>query len=165
MRDPFTAALDYEPGRGPGPVVPSQPSLLRLLAAHQMGVLATLKQNGSPHLTTMAYAWSEPEQTIRISSVAGRIKVRHLQHDPRAAFYVTSSDHMAFAVAEGDADVSPPSTEPGDEIGRELLAMQRAVPPDDEAAFLQNMVADHRLVIRLRISHLYGGGLGVAPAS
>jgi hypothetical protein len=27
------------------------------------------------------------------------------------------------------------------------------------------MVADHRLVIRLRISHLYGGGLGVAPAS
>lgn len=142
MPDPFTVALEYGPGRGPGPVVPSQQSLIGLLGAQRMGVLATLKRNGYPHLTTMAHTWSEPERIIRISSVSGRIKVLHLQRDPRAAFYVTSPDYMAFAVAECDAEVSLPSTAPGDEVGRELLAMRPAVPPEDEAAFLKNMVAD-----------------------
>ncbi|MGH3486562.1 MAG: TIGR03618 family F420-dependent PPOX class oxidoreductase [Actinopolymorphaceae bacterium] len=165
MRDPFTVAAEHGPGRGPGPVVPSRQRLVRLLATHRMGVLATLKQDGSPHLTTMAYAWSGSEQVIRISSVAGRIKVRHLEHTPRAAFYVTSQDHLEFAVAEGDAEVSPPSTAPGDETGRELLAMQESLPAADEAAFLKNMVADQRLVIRLPMSHLYGGGLDVTQPS
>jgi PPOX class probable F420-dependent enzyme len=165
MRDPFTVAAEHGPGRGPGPIVPSRQNLVRLLATHRMGVLATLKQNRFPHLTTMAYAWSESEQIIRISSVAGRIKVRHLERTPRAAFYVTSPDHLAFAVAEGDAEVSPPSTAPGDETGRELLAMHEALPAEEEAAFLKNMVADQRLVIRLPVSHLYGGGLDVTRTS
>lgn len=165
MRDAFTVAVEHEPGRGPGPIVPSRQSLIQLLHDHRMGVLATLKQNGYPHLATMAHAWSELEQIIRISSVVGRIKVRHLQHDPRAVFYVTSPDHMAFAVAEGDAEVSPPSVTPGDDIGHELLAMQAEVPPEHEAAFLENMVTDRRLVIRLRVSRLYGGGLDVTPPS
>jgi PPOX class probable F420-dependent enzyme len=161
MQDPFTVAEGHEPGRGPGPIVLSRQSLVQLLEAHRMGVMATLKQNGSPHLATMAYTWSEPEQIIRISSVVGRIKVRHLQHNPRAAFYVTSPDHLMFAVAEGDAEVSPPSTTPGDEIGRELLAMQGTLPSEDESVFLTNIVTDRRLVIRLRVSRLYGGGLDV----
>jgi PPOX class probable F420-dependent enzyme len=163
--DPFTVAVDYGPGRGPGPIVPSQQSLGRLLDAHRIGVLATVKQNGQPHLATMASTWSESEQIIRISSVVGRIKVRHLQRNPSAAFYVTSPDHLAFAVAEGNAEVSPPSTAPGDDVGRELLAMQAPVAPDDEAAFLDNMVADRRLVIRLRVSRVYGGGLNVQRPS
>jgi PPOX class probable F420-dependent enzyme len=159
MPDPFTIAVDYEPGRGPGPIAPSPQGLARLLGEHRIGVLATFKRNGYPHLATMAYAWSETEQIIRISSVAGRAKPRHLRHDPRAALYVTTPDHLSFAVAEGAAEVSPPSTTPGDGIGRELLAMQAPLPPEDQAAFLTNMVTDRRLVIRLRVSHLYGGGL------
>jgi PPOX class probable F420-dependent enzyme len=161
MRNPFTVAAAHEPGRGPGPVVPSRQRLARLLGAHRTGVLATVKQNGYPHLTTMAHTWSEQEQIIRISSVVGRIKVRHLHRDPRAAYYVTSPDYLAFAVAEGYAEVSPPSIAPGDETGRELLSMQEALLPEDEAAFLENMVADQRVVIRLRVSHLSGGGLDV----
>jgi hypothetical protein len=54
------------------------------------------------------------------------------------------------------------STVPGDDAGRELLGMQPAFErPADEAAFLQYMVADRRLVIRLRVSRLYGTAIDV----
>jgi hypothetical protein len=71
---------------------------------------------------------------------------------------------MSFAVAEGLGEVSPVSSVPGDETGRELLAMR---PPfadaADEVLFLRNMAEDRRAVIRLRVSRLHGGGLDVAP--
>lgn len=69
---------------------------------------------------------------------------------------------MAFAVAEGPAEVSPVSVVPGDETGRELLAMQAPfTDPADETAFFRNVAGDRRVVIRLRVDRLYGGGLGV----
>jgi hypothetical protein len=100
---------------------------------------------------------------VRIGSTAGRAKVRQLARDPHAALHVSSADHLAFAVAEGLAEVSPVSSVPGDETGRELLAMQAPfADPGDEAAFLRNMVEDRRVVIRLRVDRLYGGGLDVS---
>jgi hypothetical protein len=61
-------------------------------------------------------------------------------------------------VAEGEAELSPVSTEPGDEAGLELLAMQPNAPRDQEA-FLRQMVNDRRMTIRLQITHLYGTAL------
>jgi PPOX class probable F420-dependent enzyme len=147
----------FEPGRGPGPATLSEEKLAELLASHQLGALATNKKNGHPHLSTVAYAWDPDEWVVRIGSTADRAKVRQLANDPRAALYVSTADHMAFVVAEGEAEVSEVSSVPGDEIGRELLAMQG--PTDDEATFFKNMIEDRRVVIRLRVSRLYGGGL------
>ncbi|MCW2919060.1 MAG: hypothetical protein JWN52_7128, partial [Actinomycetia bacterium] len=80
-----------------------------------------------------------------------------LRRDPRSTLYVSSGDFLSFVVAEAEAELSAVSTVPGDEPGRELLGMQPAFDrPEDEAAFLENMVADRRLVIRLRVSRLYG---------
>jgi PPOX class probable F420-dependent enzyme len=152
----------HEPGRGPGPATPTEEASSRLLAAHSLGTLATVNRGGFPHLSTVAYAWDPAERVVRIGSTAGRAKVRQLTRDPHAALHVGSADHLAFAVAEGLAEVSPVSAVPGDETGRELLAMQAPFDdPGDEAAFLRNMVEDRRVVIRLRVERLYGGGLDV----
>jgi PPOX class probable F420-dependent enzyme len=151
---------DYEPGRGPAPARPTEEAVSRLLGAHSLGALATVNRAGHPHVSTVAYAWDPAERVVRVGSTLGRAKVRQLARNPRASLYVSSEDHMSFAVAEGLAEVSPVSSVPGDETGRELLAMQAPFSdPEDEAAFLRNMVEDQRVVIKLRVDRLYGGGL------
>lgn len=154
---------EHGPGAGPAPRLLADDALSRLLAGHQFGALTTLKRDGTPHLSTVVYAWDPDERTIRVSTTADRVKVRQLRADPRAALYVSSEDHWSFAVAEGEAELSPVTTEPGDATGRELLGL---VPPfgdpEEEAAFLAQVVRDRRLVIRLRVRRLYGTALDVA---
>jgi PPOX class probable F420-dependent enzyme len=154
----------YEPGRGPGPATFTDADLAMLLGTQQLGALATNKRNGHPHLSTVAYVWNPAARVVRISSTADRAKVRQLAADPRAALYVTRPDFLSFVVAEGEAEVSPVSSVPGDETGRELLAMQPGFErPSDEELFLKHMVEDRRVVIRLAVSRLYGGGIAPAP--
>lgn len=133
-----------------------------MLGARQFGVLASVKRSGHPHLSTVLYQWDPDERTVRISTTADRLKVRQLRRDPHAALHVSGPDVWSFAVAEGMAELSDASTVPGDATGRELLAMTSALnAPADEAAFLRQLVAERRLVIRLRVSRLYGTALDV----
>jgi PPOX class probable F420-dependent enzyme len=147
----------YGPGQGPGPKQITEDDLARLLGEQQFAVLATNKKDGHPHVSTVVYAWDPDERIVRISTTAGRAKVKQLQRDPRAALHASSAGHLAFAVAEGTAELSDITEKPGDATGRELLAMTPGFDdPADEQAFLEQMVKDRRLVIRLRVSRLYG---------
>ncbi|MDL4772786.1 pyridoxamine 5'-phosphate oxidase family protein [Actinomadura xylanilytica] len=151
---------DQGPGRGPGPKPLADAHLARMLGEHQFGALTTNKQNGHPHVSTVIYAWDPDERIVRISTTADRAKVRQLRNDPRAALYVSSDDHMAFAVAEGAAELSEISERPGDAAGLEMLAMTPGFDdPGDERVFLERMVEDRRLVIRIRVARLYGTAL------
>ncbi|OLT38414.1 PPOX class F420-dependent enzyme [Actinomadura sp. CNU-125] len=148
---------EYGPGQGPGPKPVTQDDLERLLAAQPFGVLAIGTPGGHPHLSTVVHTWDPDARIVRISTVAGRAKVRRLADDPRAALHVSSDDHMSFAVAEGTAEVSAVTETPGDAVGRELLALTPGfADPSDERAFLEQMVADRRQVIRLHVTRLYG---------
>ncbi|WP_043614593.1 TIGR03618 family F420-dependent PPOX class oxidoreductase [Nonomuraea candida] len=154
---------NYGPDADPGPQSLSDEDLSALLAGQRFGALATLKGNGHPHLSTVTYTWDPRQRVVRVSTVADRLKVRQLQKDPRCSLYVAGDDFRSFAVAEGEAELSPVSTEPGDEVGRELLSMLPAsIDPAAEQAFLRQMVTDRRLVIRLRVSRLYGTTLPLA---
>ncbi|GAA2216564.1 TIGR03618 family F420-dependent PPOX class oxidoreductase [Nonomuraea monospora] len=136
--------------------------LSELLAGQSFGALATVQADGRPQLSTVLYAWDARQRVVRISAVADRLTVRRLQQDPRCSLYVASDDFAEFAVAEGEAELSPVSAEPGDEVGLELLAMRQPFgEAAGEQAFLRRMVADRRLVIRLRVSHLHGTALPV----
>ncbi|MEV8536380.1 PPOX class F420-dependent oxidoreductase [Streptomyces sp. NPDC051211] len=149
----------------PAPRALSDQALSTLLANQQFGTLATNKRSGHPHLTTMLYQWSPDTRVLRFSTTADRIKVKHLRRDPRAALHVSGGDVWSFAVAEGEAEVSEVTTVPGDAVGRELLAMipQAARPsePSDEDAFLKELVAERRVVIRLKVQRLYGTALDI----
>ncbi|WP_330255565.1 TIGR03618 family F420-dependent PPOX class oxidoreductase [Nocardia sp. NBC_00565] len=150
----------YEPGRGAAPTRLSTERVEQFLGVHRMGALATIKRDGHPHLSTVAYKWNPVTRVVSIGSTADRVKVRQLARNPHTALYVSSLDQLTFAVAEGAAEISPVSTVPGDPVGREMLAMFPEFDnPDDEATFLKNMVEDNRLVIRLQVSKLYGDTL------
>ncbi|MGP3912191.1 TIGR03618 family F420-dependent PPOX class oxidoreductase [Nonomuraea sp. 10N515B] len=148
---------EIEPGAGLRSLTDEEMTLL--LGQQRFGALATNKSSGHPHLSTVLYTWDPGQRVVRISTIADRLKVRDLHKDPLCALYVTSNDFWSYAVAEGEAELSPVTTEPGDEVGMELLAMQTGL--TDEAAFLRQMVTDRRLVIRLRASRLYGTALGL----
>jgi PPOX class probable F420-dependent enzyme len=150
----------YPPGAGPVGRVLTENEILEILGTHQFGVLATNKRDGHPHLTTLAYVWDVKARTARISTTAGRAKPRQLRRDPKTALHVSGGDAFSFAVAEGEATLSTVSTTPGDETGLELLAMNSQFDqPETRDAFLKQMVADERQVIRLHVSRLYGFAL------
>ncbi|AUG75694.1 PPOX class F420-dependent enzyme [Kitasatospora sp. MMS16-BH015] len=146
----------------PAPRPLSDEALSALLGRHRFGTLATVKRSGHPHLTTMVYSWDPESRTIRFSTTADRVKAGHLRRDPRAALHVPGGDVWSFAVAEGEAVVSESTTVPGDEVGRELLGMiPQAERPEDELAFLEELVAERRVVIRLTVDRLYGTVLDI----
>ncbi|MER5517654.1 TIGR03618 family F420-dependent PPOX class oxidoreductase [Streptomyces sp. NPDC002763] len=146
----------------PAPRPLSDEALSSLLGRQQFGTLATVKRSGHPHLTTMAYSWDPETRVLRFSTTADRIKVQHLRRDPHAALHVSGGDVWSFAVAEGEAVVSESTTVPGDAVGRELLGMiPEAGRPEDEAAFLEELVTERRVVIRMNVDRLYGTVLDI----
>ncbi|MEU4038885.1 pyridoxamine 5'-phosphate oxidase family protein [Streptomyces collinus] len=148
--------------QGPAPRPLSDDALSSLLGKQQFGILATVKRSGHPHLTTMLFNWDPHARVVRFSTTADRVKVGHLRRNPRAALHVQGADVWSFAVAEGEAEVSESTTVPGDAVGRELLAMiPQAAKPEDEGAFLEQLVAERRLVIRLKVDRLYGTALDI----
>jgi PPOX class probable F420-dependent enzyme len=148
--------------QGPAPRPLSDEALSGLLDKQQFGTLATIKRSGHPHLTTMVYSWDPEARIVRFSTTAERTKVGHLRRNPRAALHVPGGDVWSFAVAEGEAEVSETTTVPGDAVGRELLGMiPEAAKPADEAAFLEQLVAERRVVVRLKVDRLYGTALDI----
>ncbi|MBQ0967323.1 MULTISPECIES: PPOX class F420-dependent oxidoreductase [Streptomyces] len=148
--------------QGPAPRPLSDEALSALLGKQQFGTLATVKRSGRPHLTTMLYSWDPESRTVRFSTTADRVKIGHLRRNPRAALHVQGGDVWSFAVAEGEAEVSESTTSPGDAVGRELLAMvPQAAKPEDEEAFLEQLVVERRVVIRLKVDRLYGTALDI----
>ncbi|MFI6880559.1 TIGR03618 family F420-dependent PPOX class oxidoreductase [Streptomyces sp. NPDC050400] len=147
---------------GPAPRSLSEQELQQILTEGKFGVLASVRATGHPHLSTVLYRWSQDDRTLRISTTEDRLKPRHFRADPHAALHVRRDD-WAFAVAEGEAEVTAPSIEAGDAVGRELLDMAREfVAEGAEEAFLAEAVAERRVVIRIKVARLYGTALDVA---
>ena len=171
----------------PGPGALTGEALDALLGEHQLGVLATVKRSGHPHLTTMLYRWNPRERTVLFSTTADRAKVRHLERNPKATLHVSSADQLSFAVAEGEAELTDITRHPGDAVGRETLDLltpytegtengdgdgerDRNADADgngdadgsghgDAEALLTQLVAERRLLIRLHVTRLYGTAL------
>ncbi len=132
-------------------------ALEALVAETKKGVLVTLKRDGRPQLSNIAYGFDG--RVVRISVTADRAKTKNLQRDPRASLHVTTPDFWRWAVAEGTAELSEVTTEPGDAAGRELLALHDAAqgkPHPDPDEFFAAMVKDRRQVVRLRVERFYG---------
>ena len=71
--------------------------------------------------------------------------MRHTRRMPTILISGASSG-LGVAFAEGLAEVSPPTTTPGDATGRELLPLLGlSGDPDEEAAALEKLVADELL--------------------
>ncbi|UXA16871.1 PPOX class F420-dependent oxidoreductase [Mycobacterium sp. SMC-4] len=132
--------------------------LLALLAGNTLGVLATVKRDGRPQLSNVSYHFDPRALTISVSITEPRAKTRNLRRDPRAAIHVSSDDGWAYAVAEGDAILSPPAADPHDDTVEGLIALYRTLAGEhpDWADYRRAMVDDRRVLMTLPISHVYG---------
>jgi len=136
----------------------ADPGLERLLAQARRGVLVTMRANGRPQLSNVNHTFDPATGLVRVSITADRAKAKNLARDPRASYHVTSDDFWHWAVADGDADLSPVARDPHDAAVEELIDVYRAVNGEhpDWDDYRAAMVRDQRLVVRLRVRHIYG---------
>lgn len=137
----------------------SDSDLQSLLADNHAGVLVTLKADGRPQLSNVNHTYDRDQQLLRVSITADRAKSKNLSRDPRASYHVTSTDFWKWAVAEGDAELTPIAADPQDATVEELIEVYRAItgrehPDWDE--YRAAMVRDQRRVVRLHVTHVYG---------
>ena len=120
-------------------------------------VLITLKSDGRPQSSNVMQ-WTDAEGVVHVSVTDTRAKVRNVRRDPRVSIHVTSEDFWSYVVLEGDAELSPVSTSPDDATVDELVDYYRALNGEhpDWDDYRAAMVADQRLVLRLRPQRAYG---------
>jgi PPOX class probable F420-dependent enzyme len=89
---------------------------------------------------------------------ASRAKTKNLGRDPRASLYVCRENFWAYAVVDGPAELSPVADDPHDATVEELVELYRSLAGEHENwdDYRAAMVADGRLVVRLRPTSAYG---------
>ncbi|MFI1989122.1 PPOX class F420-dependent oxidoreductase [Actinoplanes sp. NPDC020271] len=132
-----------------------------LIAESRLGILATIRKDGRPQLSPITPFYDRDAGTIFVSMTEGRAKTTNLRRDPRAAIEVTSADGRAWATADGDATLIGPGGDPhGPEVEALVDYYRRAAgehPDWDE--YRAVMVADRRVLLALKVTHVYGQNL------
>ncbi|BBY84603.1 PPOX class F420-dependent enzyme [Mycolicibacterium tokaiense] len=137
--------------------------LLALISGNSLGVLATIKRDGRPQLSNVSYWFDARAVALQVSVTEPRAKTRNLRRDARASILVSSDDGWSYAVAEGDAELTPPAADAGDETVEALITLYRNIAGEhpDWDEYRDAMVTDRRVVLTLPIAHLYGMPPGV----
>lgn len=135
-----------------------QAALLAMFGTSGTGALTTLKRDGRPQISNVRYAFDPHSRVFRVSITDSRAKTKNLRRDPRASMYTTSDDRWSYAVAEGDATLTPVATAPDDATVEALVDLYRTVGGEhpDWDDYRRAMVADGRLMLTLTVTHLYG---------
>ena len=127
---------------------------LSFARTHHQGILMTLRSDGRPQSSNIAFGVGD-DGIVRISVTDDRAKTRNLRRDPRRVTSREPRRLYAYVVLEGDAALSPVAARPDDATVDELIELYRALQGDhpDWNEYREAMVADRRLVVRLRPSH------------
>jgi PPOX class probable F420-dependent enzyme len=130
----------------------NQDEAMAYLRANHRGVLATIRRDGRPQLSHVAYALMD-DGKVAISVTQDRAKTRNARRDPRVALSVVGDDWYRYVVAEGAAEIFD-----GDGALAELRRVYEAVtggPHPDWDEFDAAMVRDRRAVLRFPVERLY----------
>ena len=119
--------------------------LEEFLKRPNLGILATLRKDGSPHLTVVWYEWSDGEVLLTVTDT--RVKYKNVMRDPRVSLAVTANEHpYKEVVLEGIAEVTP---EGGPELFRRLALKYDGAVEGDKYANYSNS-RDNRLVMKFK---------------
>jgi PPOX class probable F420-dependent enzyme len=131
-------------------------NLLALLHTQRNGILATIRRDGRPQLSTVSYTFDD--NVIRASITDDRAKTKNLRRDPRAVFYVTKPDFSGYVAVDAQAELSAVATDPHDDATEQLVEVYRAIAGEhpDWDEYRAAMIEQKRLVVRLTPSHVYG---------
>ena len=87
------------------------PEGLDFARSTRWSVLTTIRKNGRPQLSNVGHVIDEAG-VIRISITADRAKYKNILRESWVALHVTREDFYAYAVLEGDVELSPVATHP-----------------------------------------------------
>ncbi len=129
---------------------------LEFAGSRHNGVLVTQKRDGRPQLSNITYVVIDG--VIKISITANRAKHANLVRNPQASLYVCREDFWGYVVIEGDAEMSAVATKLDEAGVDELVEVYRAAAGEhpDWDDYRRAMVADKRVVVRLRPTYSYG---------
>jgi PPOX class probable F420-dependent enzyme len=125
--------------------------------ANHQSVLTTLRRDGKPQLSNVLHAVGD-DGLIRISTTADRAKYANLVRTPWAALKVDGESFWSYAVIEGEVTTSEVAAAPDDAAVEELVELYRSLSGEhsDWDDYRRAMVADRRVVVRLRPTRAYG---------
>ena len=135
----------------------SEELLWDVIAAGNLGTVATIKKDGRPQLSDVSY--HAAGRLVRFSTRTTLAKVHNLRRDDRVSMKVTAPDGYGYAVAEGKAELSPVAWALDDAVVEELIEIYRTIRGEEHPDwddYRRAMVADGRLIVRFRVEHLYG---------
>jgi len=120
-------------------------------------VLTTIKRDGKPQLSNVLHAVGD-DRVIRVSTTADRAKYANLRRTPWAALHVDGENFWAYAVLEGDVELSDVAATLDDATVEELVELYRSLQGehDDWDDYRAAMLAERRVVVRIRPNHAYG---------
>ena len=125
--------------------------------AYHQSVLTTLRRDGRPQLSNVLHTVDD-EGVVRVSITADRAKYANLRREPWAALKVDAGSFWSYVVMEGPVELSEVASAPDDPAVEELIGVYRAISGEHEDwdAYRAAMVAERRVVVRLRPDHAYG---------
>ncbi|WP_103337977.1 PPOX class F420-dependent oxidoreductase [Amycolatopsis sp. CA-126428] len=133
-------------------------ALQDFLAAHRHGVLATIRRDGRPQLSTITYLHDPASATVIASITETRAKTKNMRRDPRVTFHVGSEDGWSYVVVEGRASLTAPAAAPDDDTVEALVDYYRRAAGEhpDWAEYRAAMVADQRVLLTVHVEKLLG---------
>ncbi len=124
-----------------------------------LGVVGTLRQDGSPHLVPVWFRWDGA--AITVWTTEERLWVRNLMRDPRTAFSVQTFDEPYPAVVmRGTATAATAATADDSATIEEIRAITRRYVP---AGGVEGYVADWpqlRTIVRIVPDHIASWSVG-----
>ncbi len=131
-------------------------ALKDFLAAHHHGVLATIRRDGRPQLSTITYLYDAG--TLIASITETRAKTKNMRRDPRVTFHVGSEDGWSYVVVEGRASLTAPAAAPDDGTVEALVDYYRRAAGEhpDWAEYRAAMVTDQRVLLTVHVEKLLG---------
>ena len=130
---------------------------LEWAAGRTPAVLVTIKSDGSPQTSDVAFAVIDDE--IVISVTGDRAKTTNMRRDARVVLHVTAPSEWSYVAFSGEVALSPVTTDPNDATADELVAYFEAVsgsPHPDWDEYRSAMVAERRIVAHLRPTRAVG---------
>ena len=133
-------------------------TLKSFLGAHKRGVLATIRRDGRPQLSTITHLYDPETDTITASITETRAKTKNMRRDPRVSFHLSSPDGWSYVVADCQASLSEPARAQDDPTVDALVEYYRRAAGEhpDWAEYRQAMVTDQRVLLTLRIEKVLG---------
>jgi PPOX class probable F420-dependent enzyme len=129
----------------------NQDQAMEYVAANHRGVLATLKRDGRPQLSHVAYMLDD-DGLIKISVTKVRAKTRNAIRDERVSLSIIGDDWYRYVVIEGRAQIIEDDPLP---LLRHVYVGISGKEHPNWQEFDEAMVRERRVVMAISIDQMY----------